>query len=304
MIIKNNTTIYHSFSQEELEIADFVEQIYGSHYAIRYSKHIPSICARDKKVAIKCHDLYYISAKTHANFKREIREAHEVAREENIKMIQFFEDEWRDKKSICQSMIRHRLNISTNNIYARKCVVKKVETKERKKFFNRTHISGDVPTGLAYGLYYQDKLVACLSLRKPYTRKHIGAMEIARYACELNTSVIGGFQKILKTSLKVLQEKGFKRLLTYADARFGHGNVYIKSGFKQLKMTTPGYFYTQIDAENKVRTFRFKHKKINRPEYIERWGNTEKLQNHNQNYWEVYDAGHYVYELEIPEIEK
>lgn len=290
-------------SQPEQEIIDFIAENYAgkieqSNRTVLEGKEI-DIYLPELKVGIEYHGLYWHSAKVLENFKKIHREKHELAKEKGVHLIQFFEDEWRDKRKICESMILHRIKSTPRTIFARKCTIQEVNKKDREQFFNETHISGDVRSTFVYGLYYKNQLVACLSFRKPYTKKHAGAMEIARYACSTNTSVVGGFQKLLKVSVERLKNDGFQKLITYADARYGYGNVYLKSGFTLDGMTSPGYCYTNIKSKEPVRTFRFKHKRNNDPEFVKKWGKTEKEQNHNQGFYEIYDCGHYLYSMNL-----
>ena len=105
----------------------------------------------------------------------------------NIKLFRIFEDEWRDKSHIIESMLRHRLGVVTRKIGARKCVVKQLNLKQRKDFFTDNHIDGDVLSKRARGLFYNDELVAALSVRKPFHVKHHNKIKIARSSMVLNT---------------------------------------------------------------------------------------------------------------------
>ena len=48
----------------------------------------------------------------------------ELCEKENIQLLHIFEDEWVNKKEIVKSIIKSKLNIFENKIFARKCLKK------------------------------------------------------------------------------------------------------------------------------------------------------------------------------------
>ena len=49
-----------------------------------------------------------------------------VADSQGIKLVQIYEDEWRDKKEIIKSRLKNLMNFSDYKIYARECEIKSV----------------------------------------------------------------------------------------------------------------------------------------------------------------------------------
>ena len=49
-----------------------------------------------------------------------------LCKDKNIKLIQFFEDEWVYKYDIVKSMILNKIGKTENKIYGRKCVFKEI----------------------------------------------------------------------------------------------------------------------------------------------------------------------------------
>jgi len=47
-----------------------------------------------------------------------------MCKKQGIRLVHIFEDEWLYKQDIVKSRMKNILNITTNKIYARKCVVK------------------------------------------------------------------------------------------------------------------------------------------------------------------------------------
>jgi hypothetical protein len=89
------------------------------------------------------------------------------------------------------------------------------------------------------GLYYNNELVAIGTFGKSrYDKKY--DWELLRYASKLNTTVIGGFSKILNNFINLYSPKN---ILTYCDRSTSTGQVYFKSGFQLVNSTNPNYFY-------------------------------------------------------------
>ena len=114
-----------------------------------------------------------------------------------IKLIQIYGDEWDHKKDIIKSIINNKLGLIEDRIFARKCNIIEVDVDAEREFFNKNHISGYVKSIKCYGLEYNGELVLALSIRKPFTKKRKGSIEIARFSSKLNTVVVGGFSKLL-----------------------------------------------------------------------------------------------------------
>jgi hypothetical protein len=173
-----------------------------------------------------------------------------------IKLLQLFEDEWRDKRDICEDMIRHRLGLNLNRCKTWSTKIVQLSTIEQKEFFNSTHISGFTPSKICWGLRDRGgKVVAALSLRTPrQVKKYAGAMEIARFSTALGLSVPGGLSKLLKVACVWSHSNGIGTIMTYVDRRIGSGMGYVSSGMVKIGSTSPDYWYT----DNTIRYDRFK----------------------------------------------
>lgn len=172
--------------------------------------------------------------------------------ERGIKLIQFFEDEWLNRKDICKSMIMHRLGTSTRKIFARKCEVIKMPGNVSAEFFNKSHLAGGTQAKAHFGLQYEGEIVAALSLRAPVQKNknaHLkeGILEIARFATLPYCHISGGFGKIFKVAKEWAKEEGYKKILSYADLRTGTGSLYEKNDFAYKGRTASCmYWYCQI----------------------------------------------------------
>lgn len=210
--------------------------------------------------------------------------------ENGIQLIQVFGDEWENSKSIVLSCINHKLGNTKVKIPARKTEIKELSNSEQLKFFKENHIAGGVKSNKSWGLFYEHKLVAAISFRKPFTKKYINTIEIARFATALNISVVGALSRLLKTAEDHFSN--YSQILTYADRRWGEGLGYEKIGFIRIGETEPNYFYVNNSG---IREGRFKHRKNNNPEFMVKYGHTEREQNRNLKWYRIYDAGSNIY---------
>ena len=62
--------------------------------------------------------------------------------------------------------------------------------------------------------------------------------------------------KLFKVSKQWAKDEGYDKILTYADRRFGEGDVYLKAGFERIGEPSPDYWYT----DGKIREGRFKYR--------------------------------------------
>ena len=296
-------------SQQEIEIQDFIKSLninFESNYRPEFlNKKELDIFIPKYNLAIEFHGLAHHSERPIyreysdtglLNQKTIHRFKYEKCKENGISLVQIFEDEWKNKRDIIKSIIKNKLNKSTSRLYARSCVVQEVSNIKSNQFFEDNHISGSVKSLYSLGLYYQEELVCCIAFRKTWNKKYgDNTIEIARFASTLNTNVLGGFSRLLKHSIKTLKERGFKTILTYADRRFGSGEVYKINGFTHIGNTGANYFY----EKGGIRESRFRHRKNNDLEYIKEYGNSEREQNNNRGWYAIYDAGNEIYTLAI-----
>ncbi len=209
----------------------------------------------ERKVGIELNGLYWHCEKE--KDKNYHKEKHDLANENGMQLLQFFEDEWREKREIVLSVILSKLGIGTS-IFARECSVVVPSREEAKLFFDNNHLSGSTSNDiLCVGLAHDGALVSAVSFRHPFVSKYgDGTAEIARFANKCGYRVVGGFSKILAHATPELLRRNFSQILTYSDKRTGTGSVYLASGFELAGETDPDYFYT--DFEKRYNRFKFR----------------------------------------------
>lgn len=184
-----------------------------------------------------------------------------LSSERGIKLYTIWEDDWNMKREICESFILNKLNKS-KKIGARNCEVKEVSYPESKKFLEQNHLQGDVKSSIRLGTYYKSELVSLMTfskLRLPINRtasNKIGVYELTRFCNKLNTTVVGGFSKLLKYFISKYNPSSIE---TYSDNLISNGDLYEKMGFEYVHDSNPGYWY----VINGIREHRFNWRKQN-----------------------------------------
>ena len=214
----------------------------------------------------------------------------------DVRLIHVFEDEWLYKQDIVKSRIKNILGITENKIYARKCEIKVVNSKESKCFLNENHIQGNVNSKVKLGLYYNDELVSLMTfgnLRKNLNQKKgYDIYELLRFCNKLNTTVTGGASRLLKHFIKNYNPK---EIISYADRRWSNGDLYEKLGFDFVHNSSVNYFY----IINNKRENRFNYRK----DVLVKEGYDKGLTEHNimldRKIYRIYDCGTKKYILYI-----
>ena len=191
-----------------------------------------------KNIAIEFNGVYWHSSKwkdKHYRVDKFIK-----CREQGIKLIQIFEDEWTTKESIVRSRLLSVLGLSPK-IYARKCSVKPIDLIQYKAFCDEYHLQGYISASIKYGLFYENKLVAIMSFRKSKDE-----YELMRY-CSKDT-VVGGASKLFSYFMRMHQPTS---IIGYVDRSWSNGNLFEKLGFKNI-----------TEDDRNVRIYQVDHHKI------------------------------------------
>jgi len=208
-----------------------------------------------------------------------------------VRLIHVFEDEWIYKKNIWKSIISNILGKTEKRIYARKCIIKEVSTKECTVFLENNHIQGWCPSQIKLGLYYNEELVSLMTFGK--SRHFIGngkmEYELLRFCNILNTTVIGGASKLFKYFVDKYKPNS---VVSYADRRWSKGNLYDNLGFEFSHFSPPNYFYVIGD----MRKNRFNYRKSI---LVKKYGCPEDMSESEfcklQKWYRIYDCGTAVY---------
>lgn len=159
-------------------------------------------------------------------------------KQQNIQLIQVFESEWVNNPYIVKSIIKSKLKLN-ETIYARKCIVKEIDNTTYNIFCEQNHLQGSCVAKIRIGLFFDNNLVQCISFAKPRFNKNY-EYELIRSCSKLNTTIVGGFNKLFKHFTKTYQPRS---IITYCDARYFNGVGYQQAGFEFVELTKPDFFY-------------------------------------------------------------
>lgn len=277
-------------SSKEDEIEEYLISLIGEENVIKRDRFILKGKELDLylpkyKLGIEYNGLYW-----HSEIYRD-KDYHVKKTEEcnakGIRLIQIFEDEWLNKKDIVKSMLANILGQTKNRIYARKCIIKEVNSKEAGLFLDANHIQGKCGSKIKLGLYHNNELVSLMLFGE--SRHFIGdgknKWELLRFCNKLNTNVIGGASKLFHY---FVTHHNPNEIISYADRRISIGNLYYKLGFSLYNISKPNYYYIW----GLKRIYRYN---LRKQVLVEKYGcpidMTEKKFCYNQNWYRIYDCG-------------
>lgn len=254
-IIRNKKKVCLSCRTEassvpQLEIEGFIKRTLGEETTVYSSdRSNPTGYELDVYVPGSSFAVEYNGLYWHSDAVQKDKNYHnkktESCREHGISLLHIFQDEWRDKREIVESMIINRLGLS-KKVWARKCSIVKIDNKRSKKFFDDNHIDGDSRGMATYALEFEGNLISAIKLRKPHSKKWSGFLEIARYACVKGVDVIGGHSRLIN----YIRNNHPERLISYVDTRFGGvGRHCEKSGMILDHISKHSFWWT--DRENR-----------------------------------------------------
>lgn len=206
-------------------------------------------------VAVEHHGLWFHSDHNGYDRKRHaLKQKMCVA--QDIRLLQFFSDEWRDKRSVCESIIDHALGKS-RSIGARECSIVTMTSNEAQRFFDENHLAGHAQRSEAIGLEHEGRVIAAVSFRQPFHKKlsSSGTLELARAATSTGISCPGWLARLMSEAKNGLA-KGSSSIMSYVDLRIGTGRSLEKIGFKMTSQYTENWWWT--DGRQRYNRFKFK----------------------------------------------
>lgn len=201
---------------------------------------------------------FHILRQKNADKRKEQRDRHlnktVSAKNVGVQLLHFTDNQINKSWDIVTNIIGSKIGLH-NRIGARNCVIAGMDKGTQKQFFDRVHLQGYVGSSAAYGLYYNDRLVQCISVGKSRYRKN--ELEILRFASELNTTVVGGLSKLLR---HITAAHPNAAITTYCDRDISNGAGYVSAGFTVIEHTKPGYFWT--DGHDVISRYRAQKKQL------------------------------------------
>lgn len=288
-------------SSQEKEVVDFIRRLgfvvktnYRENYphGLKIDAYVPEL-----ELGFELNGVYWHSedkgkhSRYHLNKKKYFKE------ELDIEMFNILDSEWNRQQLIVQSIIRSRVYKISEKIMARKCTIAEISNAEAKSFFDNNHIQGgNGMAGRNYALCYEDRYVSMIAFKKAQSNYGEGALELYRFATVINTSISGGFSKLLKYGESKLCPV---KLITYADLRYSalypEDTVYGKTGFEFKHYSAPNFKLFKDSNTLLDRRLFQKHKlKDILKEYDENLTASENIKKNKYN--RIWDCGNMVFE--------
>lgn len=185
----------------------------------------------------------------------------ELIRNQGIPCVMLWEDIWITEKEIVKSRIRALLGIS-QRIPGRMTKARRIDKPTSAAFLNQNHLQHAVSSKLRYGLFLPNRyfrilkadnqfdtsdseiLVAVATFSHPRIFERNGkpfrSYELIRFANLLDTTVVGGFDKLLNEFIKDCRPDD---IMTYADLEWSDGASYKRLGFEAVSDKPPMAFW-------------------------------------------------------------
>ena len=255
--------------------------------------YIPSL-----KIGIECNGIYWHSSefKTSSYHKNKYL----LCKEKGIQLLTLWEDWIINKPQIIESILISKLGLCSNTIYARKCVIREVNSKICNEFLNVNHIQGTCKSSIRYGLYYNNELVSimCFSKRSKLSgpkQQNNNEWELIRFCNKLNFRVIGGAGRLLHHFIIYHDPK---YIISFSCNDISDGGLYKKLNFNENSLNQ-SYWYIQQDTWKRYHRSSFTKKNIWK-QYNDLDKNLTETQMMNQlPYWRIYDSGTTQWKLSL-----
>lgn len=251
----------------------------------------------DRNLAIEFNGLYWhseIGSYGKCNGDYHLTKTN-LCKEKGIELIHIFEDEWIENPEIVKSIIKSKLGLITNKIYARECEIRETDKEEALVFLMNNHLQEALNGKYSYGLYYKDKLVSLISLSKPRFNKNY-EYELIRSCSRKDIVVVGGFSKLIDYAINKLN---ISSIVSYVDKRYFNGKGYKEWGL--MYETSPNYFYTK-DYQNRESRIKYQKHKLEKlfPDIYDK-SLTEWQIMQLAGYDRIWDVGNKVFERTAPQ---
>lgn len=286
-------------SKECMEVIDFVRSIYSGTVLTNNRTVLNGseldIYLPELGIAIEYNGIY-------SHLYRPHEESHALRKDKTyhigktidcmnagIQLIHIWSPQWKYKRPIVESILRSKLGLIEKRIYARKCIIQDVDTNTKNRFLDENHIQGKDRSKFKYGMFYNGELVALMTFTPSRYNKGY-KWELSRFVVKKNTTVIGGFSKLLS----YFRKNNDGAVISYADRCISDGNVYEHNGFKLIRTNPPSYWYVAKDLKFMEHRSKFTKKNIaesNDPR-------TEKEIMESLGYHRIWDCGTLAYAID------
>lgn len=279
-------------SKWEVDISNWlktlrINKIENNKRGILSRKREVDIFLPEYNIAIECDGLYYHNELFHK--PNDHLEKTEDCKEKGITLIQFYEDEWLNKKEVCKSIIRRYLNLSLYEEDSENCIIK--ENDKNVSIFeenNSLDLEKDPKVNSYISLLKGNDILAQVSLQEMEDK-----IIILNYIEKLNTKVENGFLKIILYLRNKFENKKIEFQLNKRFPATLEFKKYLEENFSYEKSYEPDYFY--VNQLMRLTQDSFRKEKL---PLLKNETNLEETLFIRKNRWyKIYDCGKDVFIL-------
>jgi hypothetical protein len=217
-------------------------------------------------------------------------------KKKNYRIVHIWEDQWSFHREKIQSMLLSMLGL-TERIHGRETKIVQIDNAELTDFLRLNHMNVPIKAKYKYGLKKDGETAAVMSFSKPRKIERDGdvnnSFELLRFCNKLNTTVVGGFSKLLNQFIKMQRPDD---IMTYVDADWSSGKTFIKCGFELTGELPAMEFWLNLNTGERE----YPHmvlKRLALPADIN-WSKAEEdIFLNKNNYKKVFNSGSYKYVL-------
>jgi len=275
----------------EQQILEFCQQIRPDLTWIANDKRLINpyeldIVCHELKLAIEYCGIYWHSEISGTKSSTYHQKKMLACKDKGYQLITIYESDDLDQM---KSILSVKLGLATK-VHARKTRVSKISPEEYRAFNLAHHRQKHTPASVYLGLYHEGELTQTISFAKPRYNKAFD-WECIRMTTKSGIVVVGGASKLWKHFMVGWPGS----IITYADARFGSGEIYEKCGLVFSGLTNPNYkyFHTKNRMELKSRQQFQKHKLASLPIFDQTMTEWEIMK--ANGYDRIWDCGNFIY---------
>ena len=200
----------------------------------RFDIWVPS-----QRIAVEYHGLYW-----HQEDRRGLEdyEKYTLCSAHGIRLIQIYEDEWRDRRSVMEDFLRRLLLPA--------CKGKRIQpvfdvlentTSISRKFLNQYHYLGAASGELTVTAQHPSdhSLVGCWV----FQRRDAKTALWHRACWNHRYRAWNPHSAALRLAVPALRERGYEKIVSFSDNRFHNGELYQRLGFILEANVKPNYYY-------------------------------------------------------------
>lgn len=223
------------------QVAEFIRELGADPvHEFKLQDRFYDVAVPNRKLLIELHGLKWHSGrKAHAGDLRKFRDAVSAG----YGVLAIFEDEWKRKREVMESLIANRLGMSSpKKLRPSHCDIGAVKPGDAASLYERFHYIGKSPSTHHYGVSYGGEIIGCASFRKPSRQRCNGDYEISRMVMDPRYLVHGVWSKIMAMFVEQVNPGS---VITFSDNRLFTGSAYGKIGFKFDGEVKPDYYWVR-----------------------------------------------------------